>query len=133
MMPSTPLSSSRVASEYSPLGTRAIGAMPASSAAIASCDAVSIDMALCSRSRNSQSKPAVFAALAISTDFATRTPKTSATSPRARRSRALLATRGEAEVGDIVSARQVVDQIRNVVAIGGGDEEVGRAARARHA
>src|ERR1051325_11467121 len=38
----------------------------------ASWDAVSIDRALCSRSMNSQSKPAVFAALAISTDLAMR-------------------------------------------------------------
>src|ERR1700730_5398590 len=127
-MPSAPLSRSRVASEYSPFGTRTIGAMPASSPAFASCAAVSIDMALCSRSRNSQSKPAVFIALAISTERAVRTPKPSETSPRARRSRATLRI-----AGSVMSARQVVDQVGDIVAVRRGDEQVGRAARARHA
>ena len=66
-MPSTPLSSARVAIEYSPFGTRAIGAMPASSAAVAIWAQLSSDMTPCSMSRNSQSNPATAIALAIST------------------------------------------------------------------
>src|SRR3982075_1859651 len=125
-MPSAPLSNSRVASEYSPLGTRTIGAIPASSAAMAICDAVSIDIALCSRSRKSQSKPAVFIALAISTERAAR-------SPRPSRSRALLRTAGRPGEESGTSARQVVDQIADIIAIGRGDEQVGGAGRDRHA
>src|SRR5712671_5411148 len=132
-MPSAPLSNSRVASEYSPLGILAIGAMPASSAAMAICDAVSIDIALCSRSRKSQSKPAVFIALAISTERAARTPNPSESSPRSSRSRALLRTAGGPEEDSGTSARQVVDQIADIIAIGRGDEQVGGAARDRHA
>ena len=57
-MPSAPLSSARVAIAYSPFGTRAIGATPASSAAAEIWAQASSDMTPCSMSRNSQSKPA---------------------------------------------------------------------------
>src|SRR5438552_1058618 len=66
-IPSAPLSRARVAIEYSPLGTRAIGAIPASSAAVEICAQASSDMTPCSISRNSQSKPATAMAFAIST------------------------------------------------------------------
>src|ERR1700722_3761362 len=89
-MPSAPLSSTRVAMEYSPFGTRTIGAMPASSAATAICAAASIDIVPCSRSRNSQSKPAVFMAMAISTLRVMRTPVPSDSSPCSSFSRATL-------------------------------------------
>src|SRR5262245_19459285 len=62
--------------------------MPASRPATASAAAVSIDMAPCSKSRNSQSKPAVRIALAISTERATRMPNPSDTSPFSSRCRA---------------------------------------------
>ena len=66
-MPCAPPSSARVAIQYWLSGTRTIGAMPVSSAATDISQAVSIDMELCSRSRNSQSKPAVSMILAVST------------------------------------------------------------------
>ena len=84
------MSSSRVAIEYSPFGTRASGAMPASSAAVAICAAASIDMVPCSRSSNSQSNPADFIAMAISTLRVIRTPQPSDSSPFSSRSRAIL-------------------------------------------
>jgi hypothetical protein len=59
---------------YSPLGTRAIGAIPASSAAMEIWAQASSDMTPCSISRNSQSKPATAIALAISTLRVIRTP-----------------------------------------------------------
>src|SRR4051812_36690736 len=73
-MPSAPLSSARVAIAYSPFGTRAIGAMPASRAAVAIWAQASSDMTPCSMSRNSQSTPATAIALAISTLRVMRTP-----------------------------------------------------------
>src|SRR6516225_8076499 len=73
-MTSAPLSNARVAIEYSPFGTRAIGAMPASSAAVEICAQASSDITPCSMSRNSQSKPATAMALAISTLRVMRTP-----------------------------------------------------------
>jgi hypothetical protein len=56
------------------VGTRAIGAMPASNAAVAIWAQASSDMTPCSISRNSQSKPATAIALAISTLRVRRTP-----------------------------------------------------------
>ena len=51
-----------------------MGAMPESWAATAISQAVSIDIAPCSRSRNSQSKPAAFITLMMSTLRTSRTP-----------------------------------------------------------
>src|SRR6266446_2876917 len=73
-MPSAPPSRQRVASASSPAGTRTSGAMPASSAATEIEYAVSTEVGPCSRSMNSQSKPAVFITLAISTPRTARTP-----------------------------------------------------------
>ena len=91
-MPSAPLSSARVAIAYSPLGTRAIGAMPASSAAVEIWAQASSDMTPCSMSRNSQSKPATAIALAISTLRVMRMPTPSDSWPASSFSRAALRT-----------------------------------------
>jgi hypothetical protein len=66
------------------------GAMPTALAAIAICTAASSVIELCSRSRNSQSKPQVFMAAAISTVRAWRRPTPIATPLFSRRSRAEL-------------------------------------------
>ncbi len=73
-MPSAPLSSARVAIEYCPFGTRASGAIPASSAAAEICAQASSDIVPCSMSRNSQSNPAVAIIFAISTLRVVRIP-----------------------------------------------------------
>ncbi len=73
-MPSAPPSSTRVAIVSSPYGTRTIGAMPESCAAMAISHAVSIDMDPCSRSMNSQSKPAAFMTFTMSTLRTSRMP-----------------------------------------------------------
>src|ERR1700737_790309 len=91
-MPSAPLSSARVAIAYWPFGTRAIGAMPASSAAVEICAHASSDITPCSISRNSQSKPATAIALAISTLRVMRTPTPSDSWPCSSFSRATLRT-----------------------------------------
>ena len=59
--------------------------MPASWAATAIWVATSRSMALCSMSMNSQSKPAVFMALPMSTVRACRTPTPMASSPASSR------------------------------------------------
>ena len=91
-MPSAPLSSARVAIAYSPFGTRAIGAMPASSAATLICAQASSDITPCSMSRNSQSNPATAIALPISTLRVSRTPTPSDNFPCSNFSRAALRT-----------------------------------------
>jgi hypothetical protein len=77
-----------------PFGTRAIGAMPASSAAVEICAQASSDITRCSMSRNSQSKPASAMALAISTLRVMRTPTPSDSWPCSSFSRATLRTAG---------------------------------------
>src|SRR5215813_12557343 len=91
-IPSAPLSKARVAIAYSPFGTRAMGAIPASSAAVEICAHASSDMTPCSISRNNQSKPATAMALAISTLRVMRTPTPSANWPCSSFSRATLWT-----------------------------------------
>ena len=73
-MPRAPPSRTRVAIVSSPYGTRTMGAMPESCAAIAISQAVSIDIDPCSRSMNSQSKPAAFMTFTMSTLRTNRMP-----------------------------------------------------------
>src|ERR1700733_13562908 len=91
-MPRAPLCGARVAVAYSPFGTRAIGAMPASSAAVAICAQASSDITPCSMSRNSQSNPETVIALAISTLRVMRMPTPSDKLPCSSFSRATLRT-----------------------------------------
>ena len=102
-MPSAPLSSARVAIAYSPFGTRAIGAIPASSAAVEICAQASSDITPCSISRNSQSKPATAIALAISTLRVMRMPTPSDSLPCSSFSRATLRTVGRTVAAGIAA------------------------------
>src|ERR1700733_7338793 len=114
-MPSAPLSRARVAIEYPPFGPRAIGAMPASSAATHICAQASNDMTPCSMSRNSQSNPATAIALPISTLRVRRTPTPSDNWPCSNFSRATLRTLmavplfqfGDGDGNDAVQRREV--------------------------
>jgi len=107
-IPSAPLSSARVAIAYSPFGTRAIGAMPASKAAVEICAQASSDITPCSISRNSQSNPATAIALAISTLRVMRTPTPSDSWPCSSFSRATLRTMAGIGISPSVSAVSTV-------------------------
>ena len=80
-MPCAPLSSMREACQCSKPATRTIGVTPAPSAAVESCAASSPSIELCSPSMNSQSKPAVFAMVAMPTVRAWLTPRPMASLP----------------------------------------------------
>src|ERR1043166_9655340 len=131
-MPSAPLSSARVAMEYSPFGTRTIGASPASSAPTAIWQAVSRVSEPCSRSMNSQSKPAVFIALATSTVRVNLMPTPSDNSPRSSRSRARLRTVSMNVPSAVPGGRRNSAPRRGLHSSAGGRGAVAGTERALH-